>query len=87
METNMTKTLTLTMATLFGLSVQANAMGANAEVDTDGDGAYSMAELQVVYPDMTETVFATMDADQSGLIDMDEMKMAEDAALLPKTDG
>ncbi|WP_420863268.1 EF-hand domain-containing protein [Algirhabdus cladophorae] len=83
----MKKTLTFALAGLFGLTVQAHAMSANAEIDTDGDGAYSMSELQVVYPDMSETVFATIDADQSGLIDMDEMKMAEDAALLPTTDG
>jgi len=83
----MTKTLTVTLATLFGLTVHAHAMETNAEIDTDGDGAYSMAELQIVYPDMSETVFATIDADQNGLIDMDEMQMAEDAALLPKTDG
>ena len=56
-------------------------------VDTDGDGVMSMEELQVAYPTLSEDLFAAMDANGDGSIDADEFQAAQDAAVLPVTDG
>ena len=42
------------------------------EVDTDGDGAWSLAELQAVRPDLSAEQFNRLDRDGDGLIRADE---------------
>lgn len=42
------------------------------EIDTDGDGAISLSELQSVRPGMTEERFARMDSNGDGVIAGDE---------------
>lgn len=60
-------------------AVQASA--ATVE-DTDGDGSYSMDELLVAYPDMTEETFASIDTDGSGDISPDELAAAIEKGVL-----
>lgn len=50
--------------------------------DSDGDGSYSMVELQAAYPEMTVEDFAQVDADQSGDVDADELTAAQENGLL-----
>ncbi len=76
----MTKRLTLLTAGLIGLGVATSAM-AEAE-DTDGDGVYSMEELMVAYPTLTEEIFTTIDSNGDGAVDETELAAAVDAGVL-----
>jgi hypothetical protein len=67
------------LATLLGLGATA----AMAEVeDANGDGVYSMDEVKVTYPDLTEEVFTTLDANADGALDDDELAAGVSAGLL-----
>jgi hypothetical protein len=77
---NPMKTITLTIAALGLSTVAAFAQGATvdlASIDTDGNGTVSLAEAQVVWPDLTQEQFTTADADASGELS------AEEVATLP----
>lgn len=80
----MTKTLTATLAVM-GLS--ATPLLAQGMVqDMDQSGSFSMEELVVVYPDLTEALFAEIDADGSGEVNVEELTAAVDNGTLP-TEG
>ncbi len=72
-------------AAILGVSMQVAF--AQAELDTDGDGLLSYAELVIGYPDLTEDAFAQMDTNADGMLDADEVAAAVEAGLLPATDG
>lgn len=73
---------------VFLASIFATTAGAmTADVDTDGDGFASMAELQVIYPDLTEELFEEIDTDDDGLVNDDEMLVAIDAELIADPEG
>jgi hypothetical protein len=76
----MTKTLTL-FALALGLSAGA-AMAQTVVTDTDGNGTWSIEEMTAAYPDMTPETFATIDADQSGEIDADELQAARENGVI-----
>lgn len=78
----MKKLVTLTAA-VFALSVSATAMSAESSADTDGDGLLSYNELLAAYPDLTEETFTAIDTNADGAVDADEMKVAQEAGLLP----
>jgi Ca2+-binding EF-hand superfamily protein len=46
-----------------------------AEIDLDGDGAWSFGELQAVRPQLTPELFKRLDRDGNGLISEDERPM------------
>ena len=73
------------LLTLAGASlpVLAVAMGA----DADGNGVLSMEEVKVMYPEITESVFAEIDADADGAVSEAEYNAAVKSGLLPSTDG
>ncbi|WP_273282023.1 hypothetical protein [Pseudooceanicola atlanticus] len=50
--------------------------------DTDSSGSYSMEELTVSYPELTEALFMEMDADASGEVSPEELTAAVDAGLI-----
>lgn len=76
----MTKHMQLILATLLGLGATA-AMAADVE-DTDGDGVYSMEELTVAFPELTDELFTTIDGNGDGAIDEAELAAAVDAGVL-----
>ncbi|MFV0493178.1 MAG: EF-hand domain-containing protein [Pseudorhodobacter sp.] len=47
--------------------------------DADGNGLWSMEELQVAYPDLTEEAFAQIDTSADGQIDRAEYDAAVEA--------
>lgn len=51
--------------------------------DNDGDGMYSLEEIQAAYPDVNEDGFAIADTSGDGLLDMNELSAAQDAGLIP----
>ncbi len=54
----------------------------DAAIDTDGDSAYSFAELQVAMPTLTQEDFDVMDANADGILDADEISVAVESELL-----
>ena len=78
------KNFALAFAAVSGFSV----VSASAEVmvaDADGNGAYSMEELLVAFPALTEEAFKAADIDADGAVSADELVAAEAAltALVP----
>ncbi|MCF6443577.1 EF-hand domain-containing protein [Nereida sp. MMG025] len=65
----------------------ATPVMAMTEIDTDGDGFLTLAEMQAAYPDMSEEMFTAIDTNGDGVVNAEEVSAAEDASLLPKTDG
>ena len=53
-----------------------------AELDTNGDRAVTVDELQAVNPDMTAESFSVMDINDDGLLDADEITAAEEAGTI-----
>ena len=73
---------------VFLASVLATTAGAmTADVDTDGDGFASMAELQAIFPDLTEEQFAEIDTDGDGFVNDEEMLVAIDSELIGDPEG
>ncbi|QBY02685.1 hypothetical protein E2K80_08210 [Rhodophyticola sp. CCM32] len=71
------------VALVMGLVAASYAMGQGSALDTDGDGLVSYTELLMAMPDMTETDFATLDADESGALDADELTAGQEAGIIP----
>ncbi|WP_076451279.1 EF-hand domain-containing protein [Roseivivax lentus] len=67
------------LATL--VAVSAHAM--SPEIDTDGDGKASLAELQAIFPELTEDLFREIDSDADGLVNDEEMMIAVGTEMLP----
>lgn len=61
----------------------APAIAQDASVDINGDGMYSLPELQAVMPEMSEDQFATLDASGDGLLDAGEIADGVAAGMLP----
>lgn len=72
----------LNIATLIAILLTSAAFAQNMVEDTDGDGVYSMEELMVVYPELTEDVFGTIDTNADGAVDADELAAAQEAGVL-----
>ena len=81
------KNVSLVAALMTSVAFSANAM--SAEIDTDGDGMASFAELQVSYPELTEEMFGEIDTNGDGLVDDEEMAIAVELGNLadPETDA
>ncbi|MFK7835120.1 MAG: hypothetical protein AB8B60_02765 [Sulfitobacter sp.] len=80
----MTKTFRMTAIALAATCVPAFAMGAGAaEVDANGDGILSVAEVQAVYPDVTNEQFSAMDLNADGALDDGEVQAAQEAGMMP----
>ena len=58
-----------------------------AELDANGDGLLTIDEVQAAYPDVTAESFAEMDLNADGALEEDEIAAAEEAGLMPGSDG
>ena len=77
------KKFALTAAAVAALTASPlAAMESITEADTDGNGTYSLEELQAAYPDLTAETFATIDSNADGEADLAEVQAAEEAGLL-----
>lgn len=63
------------------------AIAQSAAIDVNGDGMYSLPELQAVMPEMTEDTFTALDTSGDGLLDPDEIAVGVEAGVLPASDG
>lgn len=73
---------TLNIVTLVAVLATSAAYAQTMVEDTDGDGVYSMEELMVVYPAITEDLFGEVDANDDGAVDADELAAAQEAGVL-----
>jgi hypothetical protein len=71
--------LVLAASALAATAVFAEETAAPVVVDTDANGAFSLAEVQAVYPAVTEEAFKAADTDASGELSAEELKAAEEA--------
>ena len=65
----------------------AFAMSVAPEADTDADGAYSLEEMQMLVPDLSEETFTVIDTDANGVLDDAELAAAAEAGVLPASDS
>ena len=66
---------------LSGTAAFAQTPTTFAELDVDGNGELSLAELQVAWPDLTEAEFSGADANASGGLHVDELNTLQPAAV------
>jgi len=71
----------IALAAILGLGAGA-ALAQTMVEDTDGNGVYSIEELQVAFPELTEEVFTTVDSNADGSVDAEELAAAEEAGVL-----
>ena len=76
-----TKMLIAPFALLTALVVPAFAQ--DAAIDINGDGMYSLPELQAVMPEMSEDDFVVLDTSGDGVLDADEIAVGVTAGMLP----
>ena len=70
------------------LAFPALAMGqSTTELDVNGDGALTIDEVQASFPEVTSDQFTLMDLNADGALDADEITAAQQAGLMPATDG
>ncbi|WP_309668470.1 EF-hand domain-containing protein [Tabrizicola sp.] len=50
--------------------------------DADGNGTWSLVELQAVWTDMSEDTFKAVDANADGAVDQTELQAAWDNAVI-----
>lgn len=76
------------LTALAALAFPALAMGQSAaDLDTNGDGVLTIDEVQASFPEVTSDAFAAMDLNADGALDSDEITAAQEAGLMPATDG
>ncbi|WP_037315696.1 hypothetical protein [Ruegeria halocynthiae] len=77
-----------TLATISALVLGLPALAiAQSSVDTNGDGVLTIEEVQAVLPDVDADGFSAMDANGDGALDQAEIAVAQEAGLLPATNG
>ena len=81
----MTRAFVATTAAI--IFAAAPAIAIVAEIDTDGDGVYSLAEVQTAMPDMTFDSFNALDTNADGILDAEEVAAAIEAGLMPDPAG
>ena len=70
------------VVTIGAISLAATTAFAQEVTDTDGNGTYSLEELQAVYADLTEEAYVALDVNGDGTIDAEELQAAVDAGTL-----
>ena len=70
--------------TLALLVMGGGAARAQSEMDTDGDGMVSYAELLASVPDVSAATFEAVDTNGDGGLDATELAAAVQAGVLPQ---
>ena len=79
----MKRLLTMILPVL-GVVAPVLAQTAPAIPDADGNGTWSLAELQTVWPDLTDEVYLKVDSNADGGVDQAELTVAlTDGVLKP----
>ncbi|MFN3664359.1 hypothetical protein [Yoonia sp.] len=72
------------LAPMAALLLALPAMAQNADIDINGDGMYSLAEIRAALPDFSDDDFDRLDSNNDGLLDADEIAAGEAEGLLPR---
>ncbi|NDR54947.1 hypothetical protein [Aliiruegeria sabulilitoris] len=64
------------------LALALPAMAQTMVDDADGDGVYSLAEMQAAYPDLSKELFAELDGDADGMISAEELAAAKEDGMI-----
>ncbi len=76
---------------LIGISIAAltlpGVLLAQSSTDANGVGVLTIEEIQAVLPDVDADTFSAMDANGDGALDADEVAVAQEAGLLPPSNG
>jgi hypothetical protein len=78
----MTRTMMTLVAGLAMVAGPALSQSAPLPPDADGNGTWSLEEMQAVLPDMTAEGFAAIDTDADGAVNPDELQAAIGAGLV-----
>lgn len=79
----MTRTNMLIAPFTLLIALVVPAFAQDAAIDINGDGMYSLPELQAVMPEITEDKFAALDTSGDGLLDADEIAAGVASGVLP----
>jgi hypothetical protein len=80
------KHIVLTVTAALGLALPTSLLAAT-EADTNGDGVLTIDEVQALYPDITVEQFTAMHVNADGALDDDEVVAAQEAGMMPPTEG
>ncbi len=69
---------------LAAFCVASTGASASSRIDTDGDGRYSLDELRVIYPTLSQSAYKRMDLNADGSVTPGEFRAGQDDGLLPK---
>ncbi|MEP2533218.1 hypothetical protein [Shimia sp.] len=58
-----------------------------ATLDANGDGVLTIEEVNAAFPEINAEAFSAMDVNADGVLDAEEVSAAEQAGLMPATDG
>ncbi len=75
------------VAALVAALAAAPAAAGGSDIDSDGDGLYSLAELRVFYPTLTADAYRRIDANGDGAVSPSEFRAGQDDGLLPPVEG
>ncbi len=78
--------LTISIALALGLPTVGFAL-TPAEMDVNGDGVLTIDEVQAAYPDVDTDAFTAMDLNADGALDSEEVAAAQEAGIMPTSDG
>jgi len=78
----MTTSKNITLSAIALMVVAGSASAQAASVDVNGDGFYSLPEVQAAIPEMTQDDFLVLDVNGDGLLDAAEVEAATQAGLL-----
>lgn len=78
------RNLAILATVTFGIPALAFAQ---SSADANGDGVLTIEEVQAVLPDMDADTFSVMDANGDGALDQAEITVAQEAGLLPPSNG
>ncbi|MDD9921072.1 MAG: EF-hand domain-containing protein [Boseongicola sp.] len=68
--------------TVSSLAFASAVYAQTAVEDTNADGVYSMEELLVAFPSLTDEIFAEIDVNDDGAVDAEELAAAEAVGLV-----
>ncbi|WP_170759874.1 hypothetical protein [Ruegeria lacuscaerulensis] len=80
------KPQTLAAISVLALGLPALAV-AQSTADANGDGVLTIEEVQAVLPEVDADGFSAMDTNGDGALDEAEIAVAQEAGLLPPSNG
>ncbi|MEX0320226.1 MULTISPECIES: hypothetical protein [unclassified Ruegeria] len=76
-----------TLPLLAALALAIPAVASAQTADANGDGVLTIDEVQAVFPEIDAEGFANIDVNGDGSLDQEEVTAAQEAGLMPATDG